>query len=56
MKYLQKIFFLCILFLLFLHPYSVDAASSVNKMSLPAITVINPIRGNELGHEKDEHK
>jgi hypothetical protein len=34
--------------------FGANSALAKEKESLPAITVINPIRGSELGHEKDD--
>ncbi|MBI5122956.1 hypothetical protein HZA75_03810 [Candidatus Roizmanbacteria bacterium] len=45
------IFFLAVFIFLIISPQNIYAADSKN---LPAITIINPIRGNELGHEKDD--
>lgn len=51
-----KIVFFTVFFLLllFIFTNSYKAFAESQKTNLPSITVINPIRGNELGHEKDD--
>jgi len=49
----KKIFLLPLLLISFLFISSVNFVFASDKPSLPTITVINLIRGNELGHEKD---
>ncbi len=50
MRYSRKLFFILPLFLFFFFSNHVFAYDDT---SLPVITLINPIRGNELGHEHE---
>lgn len=50
-----KIFFFPVFLIIFLFPFIFPTRSfSQEKTSLPSISIINLIRGNELGHENDD--
>ncbi len=50
----KKIFFPFLLLIIFLYILPFNFVFASDKLSLPSITVINLVRGNELGHEKDD--